>query len=89
MQVKLLKVFIDSGIVIRQVHNISHFISNHLKHYQQEVLDLKKTFDAFNISLIPKTLNYDDDILPNVSSRLIPLEGFISNTFTVELSYRP
>jgi hypothetical protein len=61
----------------------------HLKHYQQEVWDLIKNFDAFNISHIPHSLNYDADILANVASKLIPSEGLMCDTFSVEFLYRP
>jgi hypothetical protein len=89
LKVKLLKVFGDSEIVIRQVQNTIHCISSHLKHYQQEVWDLVKNFDAFNISPIPRSLNYDVDILANVASKLIPSEGIMPDTFSVELLYKP
>jgi ribonuclease HI len=50
---KNIKVFGDSEIVIRQVRNTIHCLSSHLKHYQQEVWELIKFFDAFNISHVP------------------------------------
>jgi ribonuclease HI len=37
LEVKKIKVFDYSEIVIRQVRNTIHFLSSHLKHYQQEV----------------------------------------------------
>jgi ribonuclease HI len=86
---KKIKVFGDSEIVIRQVRNTIHCLSSHLKHYQLEVWELIKSFDAFNISPIPRSLNCDVDLLANVASRLIPSEGLMPDTFSVELLYRP
>jgi ribonuclease HI len=87
MKAKKIKVFGDSEIVIRQVRNTIHCLSSHLKHYQQEVWELIKNFDAFNISIVPHSLNYDAYLLANVASRLIPSEGIMSDTFSVELLY--
>jgi ribonuclease HI len=52
-----IKVFGDSKIVIRQVRNTIHCLSSHLKHYKQEVWELIKFFDAFNINFVPRSLN--------------------------------
>ena len=37
LKVQYLKVFGDSEIVIKQVRNTIHYLSNHLKHYQSLV----------------------------------------------------
>jgi len=89
LKVNFIKVFGDSEIVIRQVQNNIYCISNNLKHYQQEVWDLIKIFDAFNISPIPCSLNYDAYLLSNVATKLIPSEGIMPYTFFVELLYMP
>jgi hypothetical protein len=47
MKERKIKVFGDSEIVIRQVRNTIHFLSSHLKHYQQEVWELIKKFECF------------------------------------------
>jgi hypothetical protein len=67
-----IKVFGDFGIVIRQVRKNIHCISSHLKHYQQDVWELIKFFDEFNINFVPRSLNYDANLLANVVSRIIP-----------------
>jgi hypothetical protein len=46
-----------------------------------------KKFDAFNISHVPRSLNYDVDLLANVASKLIPSEGIMPDTFSMELLY--
>ena len=46
-------------------------------------------FISFNISSIPRYLNVDVDLSANIASRLIPLENFQPNTFSIELIYRP
>jgi ribonuclease HI len=89
LKVKLIKVFGDSEIVIRQVRNTTRCISSHLKHYQIEVWYLVKNFEAFNISPIPHSLNYDAYLLANVSSKLTPSEAIMPITFFVELLYKP
>ena len=48
-----------------------------------------KYFDALNISLVPRSLNYDAHLLANVSSRIIPFENLLTDTFSVELLYKP
>jgi ribonuclease HI len=50
LNVKRLKVFGDSEIIIRQVRNTIHCNSPHLKNYQQEVYRLIERFEAFNIT---------------------------------------
>jgi hypothetical protein len=75
--------------VIRDVRNTVHFLYSHLKHYRQEVWDLIKKINAFNIGLVPRSLNYDADLLANVASRLIPSKVIIPNTFSMELFYIP
>ena len=46
-------------------------------------------FEAFNINSIPRFQNQDDDLLSNISSKLIPSEYFSPNTFSIELIFRP
>jgi ribonuclease HI len=84
LKVKYLKVFGDSEIIVRQVINIIHCLSLHLKAYQHEVWNLVYSFDAFNINSIPHD-NTDADILANAASRLIPPD----NDFSIEMMFRP
>jgi ribonuclease HI len=85
LKVKYLKVFGDSEIIVRQVRNTIHFLSPHLKAYQQEVWNLLYSFDAFNITSIPHNQNIDADILANTTSRFIPPD----DGFSVEMIFRP
>jgi ribonuclease HI len=85
LQVKYLKVFGDSKIIVRQVRNTIHYMSPHIKDYQQEVWNLLYSFDAFNISSIPHDQNIDADILANATSRFMPLD----DGFSVEMMFRP
>jgi ribonuclease HI len=73
LKVKYLKVFGDSEIIVRQVRNTIHCLSLHLKAYQQEVWNFLYSFDAFNITSLPRDQNIDADILANATSRLMPL----------------
>jgi hypothetical protein len=58
-----------------------------LKHYQLEVWELIKSFVAFNISCVPRSLNRDTDFLANVTSRLILSDGLMFDNFSVEIVY--
>ena len=57
LNVKVLVAFGDSEIIVRQVHNSIHCLSNHLQSYQKEVWNLISAFDAFNIESIPRFQN--------------------------------
>jgi hypothetical protein len=46
-------------------------------------------FLSFNISSIPRSSNSEADLLANVASKLLPVEGFSPNSFSVELMFRP
>ena len=72
LNVKVLVAFSDSEIIVRQVHNSIHCLSNHLQSYQKEVWSLISAFDAFNIESIPHFQNQEADLLVNVASWLIP-----------------
>ena len=88
LNVKELKVFRDSEIIIRQVRNTIHYNSPHLKNYQQEVQRLIERFEAFDITTIPRAKNILTDSLATIASRLSPLEDYEASRFTVELLYK-
>jgi hypothetical protein len=50
---------------------------------------LTKHFEAFNVTMIPKTKNTLVDSLATAASRLSPLEDYEASRFTVELLYKP
>ena len=79
----------DSEIIVRQVHNTIHCIAGHLRNYQTEVWNLLLSFESFNINSIPRYLNQEADLLANFSSRLIPYEEMLPDSFSVELLFRP
>jgi hypothetical protein len=70
------------------VRNSINCTSNYLKNYQREVWDLISKFEAFNIKSIPRTMNFETDMLANVASNLCPSDGFSHDRFSVELIYR-
>jgi ribonuclease HI len=47
LNVKFIKVFGDSEIIVKHIQNIIHCVSKHLKNYQQHVLDLLPHFTNF------------------------------------------
>jgi len=89
LNVKELKVFIDSEIIVRQVRNTIHYNSPHLKNYQHEVHRLIEHFEAFNVTSIPRTKKILADSLATVASRLSPLEDYEASRFTMEVLYKP
>ena len=45
-------------------------------------------FEAFNIKSIPRTLNFEADMLANAASNLCPSDDFSHDKFSIELIYR-
>jgi ribonuclease HI len=88
LNIKELKVFWDSEIIVRQVKNTIHCNSPHLRNYQQEVHKLIEHFEAFNVTVIPRTKNTLVDSLATAASRLSPLQDYEASRFTVELLYK-
>jgi ribonuclease HI len=89
LNIKELKVFGDSEIIVRQVKNTIHCNSPHLRNYQQEVHRLIDNFEAFNITVVPRTKNTLVDSLATAASILSPLEDYEASRFAVELLYKP
>ena len=80
-----MKAYGDSEIIVKQIRNQIHCISPHLKAYQNEVWDLLKCFNAFNIISIPRLKNAAADLLATSAARLVPS----NNRCSVELLFRP
>jgi hypothetical protein len=89
MNVQDILVFGDSKIIIKQVRNTIHCVSNHLRNYRQLVQDLICKFSTFNITPILRLQNASVDLLENVASKLIPPEDFSPDRFSVELIFKP
>ena len=83
-KVKILKVYGDSKIIVKQVRNTIHCLSPHLKGYQNKVWDLLMNFDAFNIVSIPRLKNVATDLLATSVARLVPT----NNKCSTELIFR-
>jgi len=60
-----------------------------MRNYQQEVHRIIEHFEAFNITMIPRTKNTLADSLDTAASRLSPLEDYEASRFTVKLLYKP
>jgi len=71
MNVKNIKVFGDSQIIIDQVRKTLHCNSPHLMRYQHEVWDLINSFDSFNITYIPGGKNQDADLMAKMAAKLL------------------
>ena len=79
-----MKVYGDSGIVVKQIQNKIHCISPHLKVYQNN-WDLLINFHTFNIVSIPRLKNTASDLLATFTARLVPS----NNRCSIELLFRP
>jgi len=82
-----IKVYGDSEIIIKQVHNMIHFVSNHLKNFQQLVQYMICKISSFNITPYARVLNVNAYMLENVASRLIPSDDFVPDRFFVEFLF--
>ena len=80
-----MKVYGDSEIVVKKIQNKIHYISPHLKDYQNEVWDLLINFHTFNIVSIPRLKNSAADLLATSAAILVPS----NNRFSIELLFRP
>lgn len=89
LDVEYLRVSSASSIVIKQVRNNIHCVSNHLRRYQSLIQILTSHFIAFNISPIPRLQNASDDLLANVGSKLIPPRYFSPDKFSIEFIFHP
>ena len=85
LEVKILKVFGDSKIAVRQVRNAIHCLYPHLKGYQYEVWNLIIHFNAFNINAVPRLQNVAVDLLATFASILVPT----NNKCSIELIFIP
>jgi hypothetical protein len=87
MNVKYIEVFGGSQIVIKQVRNSMHCISNCMGNFQHEVRSLIKEFKVFNIKSIPRTCDISTDMFKhNVSiEHHSDLRGTLGRTWTYEV----
>jgi hypothetical protein len=89
LNIKEIKVFKDSEIIVRQVRNTIHCNSPHLRNYQHEVHRLIEHFEAFNITSIPRTKNTLAESLSTAASRLSHIEYYEASRYIVEILYKP
>ena len=89
LNVKKLKVFGDSEIVVRQILNNIHCLSAHLKGYQYEVWNLIMHFNDFNINAIPRLQNVVADLSTTSLSRLVPTNSKCSIELIASHQYLP
>ena len=80
-----MKVYGDSKIVVKQIRNKIHYISPHLKAYQNKIWDSLINFNAFNTVSIPTLKNAAADLLATSATRLVPS----NNRCSIELIFRP
>lgn len=88
-RVKILQVFGDSELVVKQVRRQYSCHDRRMTNYRHRVWDLIKGFDAFNIQLIPRQKNRIVDSLAQATSTLQPLSLSGLKKFIVELTPVP
>lgn len=86
---KVLQVFGDSELVVKQVRKLYSCHDRRLTNYRHRVWDLLEGLDAFNIQLIPRAQNQIVDVLAQVASTLQPLSLSGFKKFMVELTSTP
>ena len=89
MNVKNIKVFGDSQIVVDQVRKRIHCNSPHLVRYQHEVWSLIDIFYSFNITYIPREKNQDANLIVGMVSKPLLDLRLNKNKCYVELIFRP
>ena len=72
-------------LLLSKFRNKIHYISPHLKAYQNEVWDFLINFHTFNIVSIPRLKNAAVDLLATLAARLVPS----NNSCSIELLFRP
>ena len=60
-----------------------------LTNYQKLISALTNSFSTFNIKSVPRSQNFDADLLANIASRLIPPKGLSPKMFSIDFMYRP
>ena len=58
-----------------------NYTSHRLKNYLWELWDLMNKFEAFNIRSIPRSMNFEVDMLANVTSNLSPSDDFFDKFY--------
>lgn len=71
LDIKYIKIFGDSEIIIKEVRNNIHCVSSHLKHYQSLIQELTSHFIAFNTAPIPRIQSASANLLANIASKII------------------
>ena len=85
LHVKCIEVFGDSQIVTYQVRNLINCTSNHLKNYQREVWEPINKFENFNSKCIPRSMNYESNMMANAASNLCSSDDISHDKFSIEL----
>ncbi|XP_059068184.1 uncharacterized protein LOC131858754 [Cryptomeria japonica] len=89
MQIKKLKVRGDTELIVKQVRGLFAIKNERLRHYRNHVWDEIEAFDAFSIEVIPREFNSKADSLAVSIAFLVPHPDFTTDTYMVELVYRP
>lgn len=85
-KVKMLQVFGDSELVVKQARKLYSSHDRTLENYRHRVWNIIEGLDAFNIQLIPYSKNQTTNVLAQVASTLQPLSLTRLKKFTIELT---
>ncbi|XP_059072874.1 uncharacterized protein LOC131873707 [Cryptomeria japonica] len=89
LQIKMLEVGGDAELIVKQVRGLFVDKNERLRHYRNHVWDEIEAFDAFSIEAIPREFNSKADSLAVSVALLVPHPDFTTDTYRVELVYRP
>ncbi|XP_059070727.1 uncharacterized protein LOC131860348 [Cryptomeria japonica] len=89
MGIKKLKVLGDSKLVVHQVRGISSAKHVRMRSYRSKVWDLIESFDAFNITSIPQTLNTVADHMATIGAHFDPVVDLLVGHLAVSIMVRP
>ncbi|XP_059067300.1 uncharacterized protein LOC131858195 [Cryptomeria japonica] len=89
LHIKMLKVKGDAELIVKQVRGLFTIKNERLRHYRNRVWDEIEAFDAFSIKEVPREFNLKDDSLVVFVGFLVPNPNFTTDTYRVELVYRP
>ncbi|XP_059076746.1 uncharacterized protein LOC131876009 [Cryptomeria japonica] len=89
LQIKNLKVRGDAELIVKQVRGLFAVKNERLRHYRNRVWDEIEAFDVFSIEAVPREFKSKDDSLVVSTALLVPHPDFTTDTYRVELIYRP
>ncbi|XP_059067105.1 uncharacterized protein LOC131858121 [Cryptomeria japonica] len=89
LHIKMLKVKGDAKLIVKQVRGLFTVKNERLRHYRNHVWDEIEAFNAFSVEAVLREFNSKADSLAVYAALLVPHPDFTTDTYRVELVYRP